>query len=131
MTAPIGNNPRLPTAAPTTPSEVRLNITGKSSQEEVAKALGKYGLDEGSATAYAGQVGTLQSKESQSAIYRKVEQKMNEFIKANPGATKEQITAEAKKHLMTQTLMYKHVEKSIMDMAQKSIDRIRDTFSDS
>jgi hypothetical protein len=129
MTAPISNTPRPTTGAPTT-GEVRLNLTGKSSVEEVTKGLQKYGLDENSAKAYALQVGSIQSKESQSTVYRKVEQKVNEFIKAHPNASKEEIAAEAKKHLMAQTLMYKHVEKSIMEMAQKSIDRIRDTFSD-
>ncbi|OJH39377.1 hypothetical protein [Cystobacter ferrugineus] len=129
MTAPISNNPRLTTTAPTT-GEVRLNLTGKSTLEEVTKGLQKYGLDEASAKAYGLQVGSIQSKESQSAVYRKVEQKMNEFLKAHPNASKEEIATEAKKHLMAQTLMYKHVEKSIMEMAQKSIDRIRDTFSE-
>ncbi|MFY0574386.1 hypothetical protein ACN28S_08550 [Cystobacter fuscus] len=130
MTAPINGNTRATSAAPTTPSEVHLNLTGKSSVEEVTKGLQKYGLDEASAKAYALQVGSIQSKESQSAVYRKVEQKMNEFIKANPNATEEEIAAKAKTHLMAQTLMYKHVEKSIMEMAQKSIERIRDTFSE-
>ncbi|EPX58122.1 hypothetical protein D187_004411 [Cystobacter fuscus DSM 2262] len=130
MTAPINGNTRATSAAPTTPSEVHLNLTGKSTPEEVTKGLQKYGLDEASAKAYALQVGSIQSKESQSAVYRKVEQNVNKFLKANPNATEEQICAEAKKHLMAQTLMYKHVEKSIMDMAQKSIERIRDTFSE-
>lgn len=129
MTAPISSN-RPTSVASTTPSEVRLNLTGKSSVEEVTKGLQKYGLDETSAKAYALQVGSIQSKESQSAVYRKVEQNMNKFLKANPNATETEIATEAKKHLMAQTLMYKHVEKSIMDMAQKSIERIRDTFSE-
>ncbi|WNG15524.1 hypothetical protein [Cystobacter fuscus] len=130
MTAPINNTPRATGVASTTPSEVRLNLTGKSTLEEVTEGLQKYGLDEASAKAYALQVGSIQSKESQSAVYRKVEQNVNKFLKANPNATEEEISKEAKKHLMAQTLMYKHVERSIMEMAQKSIERIRDTFSE-
>ena len=63
-------------------------------------------------------------------MLNKVEANVNEFIKKNPNASKTEIAAETRKQLTAQTLMTKHIEKSIMDMAQKSIERIKDTFSD-
>lgn len=72
MTTSVNNNSRLPSVASTTPNEVRLNLTGKSTPEEVTKGLQKYGLDEASAKAYALQVGSIQSKESQSSDRKSV-----------------------------------------------------------
>lgn len=131
---PVGNGPFIPTtqnkAAPAGP--VKLGVDGASTAENIGKAFtDKFKLSEGEGAAFAKVLGSIQSKSSRSAVLNKVETKMNEFIKNNPNASDADIAKEAKKQLTAQTFMYKHLEDSISKMAQDSISRMRDTFSDS
>ncbi|MET0406374.1 MAG: hypothetical protein ABW123_28400, partial [Cystobacter sp.] len=68
MTVPIGNKPRAAALAATPPSpttgSVKLNVTGQSSLEDVAKALGQAGMNAEDASSYARQIGTIMLKDS-------------------------------------------------------------------